>query len=196
MYVPNLEPSTSNALVGDNRHHAQPQNEILEHGQILVQPSLYIEPVYWRCSNAECNPDGVQGWLTKIGDVSTNGLRAVDKVSHPGYTLTQIAHHYRTRLSFIKLDQDDSRQWHEIHAPHGGDGDHALPVAERSLVFPRSPSTKGPCDCSQDHTSILYSYAKTPLGLLGGLCFNTERLMPYGWSCCIHCERSGPMPLS
>lgn len=200
MSLPNIGRSTSsasNASDGDDQHDGLPRDGILGPGQILLQPSHHIEPVYRRCSKDECNPDGVQGWLTKIGDVnSSTGLRLVDSVRHPGYTVTRIADHYRTRLAFTKLGQDYSPQWHEIHAPHGGDADHRLPSAEKTLVIPRTPYTKEPCNCSQNHTSILYNHARIPLGLLGGLCFNTERLRPHLWSCCIHYDRSDPMPLS
>lgn len=64
------------------------------------------------------------------------------------------------------------------------------------MVFPEKTSTKDACNCSQDHTSILYRRDKTPLGLLGGLCFDLRRLTPTRWSCCRHFGSLCPMPLT
>lgn len=188
--------SAPSAPARDNRRYGQPLALILGPRQEQVGRIEDIEPVYWRCSKAECNPDGMQGWLTKIESVIGAGLRSVDKIRYPGWNIAQISHHYRTRLSFTTLGQETSRRWHEIHVPHGGDADHALPSAGRYLISPLAPYSKGPCNCSQDHTSILYNSKKIPLGLLGGLCFNPERLRPFGWSCCMHRWTSPPMPLS
>ncbi|KAH6637153.1 hypothetical protein F5144DRAFT_207761 [Chaetomium tenue] len=180
------------------RHHGPPPAPNPEPGKPQIEERMsYIEPVYWRCSKTECNPDGTQGWLREIQGLSSVGLEGVGRDNRLGNTACYISPHYQTRLSFTNFSHGNPRQWYEIHVPHGGDAHYyALPSRGQCLIFPEKASTKDACKCRQDHTSILYKHDKTPLGLLGGLSFDVQRLTPTRWSCCQHLGSQTPMPLA
>jgi hypothetical protein len=133
-----------------------------------------VEPVYWRCSKPECNPDGEQGWL-KI--ISRRDPSNIDKVRHLGLSHTVVAERYREALEFDKAIL------------------LAIPCSGTVLLFPDQPYTKEACTCIQDYSSVLYNEDRKPIGLLGGLNLLPGRLDVAAWTCCKHYTIQGPMPL-
>ncbi|SPQ24279.1 0a0ebf44-08e6-41f7-bd46-cebe314611b9 [Thermothielavioides terrestris] len=152
---------------------------------VTLRDTSEIEPAYWRCSNPSCNPDGEQGWLRPIPHTTV-----LEQTRLPGLRSTQIKNRYRSRLGFL-----------EEHPPSGPpaplNGSVPMPASEPVPVldYASPPPSAPPCQCMQNHTSIVYNTYKQPIGLVGGLSLQPERLRAAGWSCGAHYAELPPRSL-